>query len=192
MSRPSQPFRVGFVGTGAIAGVHLDAVTRFPGAVLVGVTDRDAARARGFAARARGVRVFPDLESMVAAGVDVVHVLTPPDTHAEEWDLDALRNAVHERFGFEPRIHDSKGLERESLRLAGLATPGSLLKQWDFSGGFGGPIKQDKLWYYATYREEGQYRSIPGIYPNLDAGDNTKWLYVQDKTKQAQAAAKGA
>jgi 2-alkyl-3-oxoalkanoate reductase len=94
MSRPSQPFRVGFVGTGAIASVHLDAVTRFPGAVLVGVTDRDAARARGFAARVRGVRVFPDLESMVAAGVDVVHVLTPPDTHAEV-ALEALERDCH-------------------------------------------------------------------------------------------------
>ena len=82
MRQPPKPFRVGFVGTGAIAGVHLDAVTRLPGAVLVGVTDRDAARARDFAARARGVRVFPDLESMVAAGVDVVHVLTPPHAHA--------------------------------------------------------------------------------------------------------------
>jgi predicted dehydrogenase/nucleoside-diphosphate-sugar epimerase len=78
----SAAFRVGFVGAGAIAGVHLDAVTRVPGAVLVGVTDRDGARAQAFAARARGVRAFPHLAAMVAAGVGVVHVLTPPDAHA--------------------------------------------------------------------------------------------------------------
>jgi predicted dehydrogenase/nucleoside-diphosphate-sugar epimerase len=83
MTRPLEPFRVGFVGTGAIAGVHRDAVARVPAALLVGVTDRDSARARAFAAGARGVRVFPDLESMVAAGVGVVHVLTPPHAHAE-------------------------------------------------------------------------------------------------------------
>jgi hypothetical protein len=76
----------------------------------------------------------------------------------------------------------------EALRLAGLATPGSLLKQWDFSAGVGGPIKQDKLWYYVTARDEGQYRSIPGMYPNLNAGDNARWLYVPDTTKQAQGA----
>jgi hypothetical protein len=76
----------------------------------------------------------------------------------------------------------------ESLRAAGLATPGSLLKQWDFSAGFGGPIKQDRLWYYVTGREEGQIRSIPGIYPNLNAGDDSRWLYVPDRTKQAQGA----
>src|SRR5262249_2212273 len=76
------PIRVGFVGAGAIAAVHRDAVTRLHGAVLVGITDRDPARARDFAARAHGVRAFPDLASMVDAGIDVVHVLTPPHTPA--------------------------------------------------------------------------------------------------------------
>ena len=94
MRRPARSFRVGFVGTGAIAGVHLDAVTQVPGAELVGVTDRDPARAQGFVARTRGVRVFPDLESLVAAGVDVVHVLTPPHAHAQV-ALEALERGCH-------------------------------------------------------------------------------------------------
>src|SRR5262245_16622804 len=92
--RPRERFQVGFVGTGAIAGVHLDAVTRIPGAVLVGVTDLDAERARAFAASTSGVRVFPDLESMVAAGVGVVHVLTPPHAHAQV-ALEALGRGCH-------------------------------------------------------------------------------------------------
>ena len=58
-------------------------------------------------------------ERLLDLGEEMIQVIIdeqcPPDTHAEEWDLDALRTAVHERFGFEPRIHDSKGLERESL-----------------------------------------------------------------------------
>src|SRR5262249_35699276 len=86
--------RVGLVGAGAIAAVHLDAVTEFPGAVLVGVTDRDPARARDCAARARGVRAFPDLASMVNAGIDVVHILTPPHTHARV-ALEALERGCH-------------------------------------------------------------------------------------------------
>ena len=76
----------------------------------------------------------------------------------------------------------------EALRARGLSTPGTLVKQWDFTGGVGGPIKKDRLWYYVTYRDEGQYRSIPGIYPNLNAGDATKWLYAPDLTRQAQGA----
>jgi predicted dehydrogenase/nucleoside-diphosphate-sugar epimerase len=94
MRRSSEQFRVGFVGTGAIAGVHLDAVARVPGALLVGVTDRDAERAHDFATRARGVSVFPDLASLVAAGADVVHVLTPPHTHAEV-ALEAIERDCH-------------------------------------------------------------------------------------------------
>jgi preprotein translocase subunit SecA len=38
----------------------------------------------------------------------------PPNRHAEEWDLEALTNAVKERFGFEPSL-DNQFLEREVL-----------------------------------------------------------------------------
>ena len=58
----------------------------------------------------------------------------------------------------------------DELKNAGLSTPGSLIKQWDFTGGVGGPIVRDRIWYYATARDEGQHRTIPGIFPNLNAG----------------------
>ncbi len=75
-----------------------------------------------------------------------------------------------------------------ALQTAGLAVPGVLLQQWDYTGGVGGPLKKDRLWYYGTLRDEGQHRSIPGIYPNLNAGDPTKFTYAPDLTKQAQGA----
>src|SRR4051812_8907575 len=59
----------------------------------------------------------------------------------------------------------------DELKAAGLRTPGALIKQWDFDTGFGGPLKRDSLWYFITLRDEGQHRTIPGIYPNLNAGD---------------------
>jgi hypothetical protein len=76
----------------------------------------------------------------------------------------------------------------DALKAAGLSTPGALLKQWDFDGGFGGPIRKDQVWFFVTARNEGQYRSIPGIYPNLNAGDASTFLYAPDRTKQAQGA----
>jgi Carboxypeptidase regulatory-like domain len=76
----------------------------------------------------------------------------------------------------------------QELKDAGLSTPGKLLKQWDETFGVGGPIKRDRLWYYVTYRDEGQHRSIPGIFPNLNAGDPNKWEYLPDLTKQARGA----
>ena len=71
----------------------------------------------------------------------------------------------------------------DDLQDRGLATPGKLLKQWDETFGVGGPIVKDRLWYYGTYRDEGQHRSIPGIFPNLNAGDPTKWEYLPDTTQ---------
>ncbi len=76
----------------------------------------------------------------------------------------------------------------DALKAAGLSTPGALLQQWDYTGGVGGPIVKDRLWYYGTLRDEGQHRSIPGIFPNLNAGDPTQFTYAPDTTKQAQGA----
>jgi hypothetical protein len=76
----------------------------------------------------------------------------------------------------------------EELRLAGLAVPGQVLKLWDVNAGIGGPIRRDRLWFYGTYRDEGSYRSIPGIFPNKNAGDPTKWTYEADTSRQAQGA----
>ena len=76
----------------------------------------------------------------------------------------------------------------DDLQNRGLAAPGKLLKQWDETFGVGGPIVKDRLWYYGTYRDEGQHRSIPGVFPNLNAGDPTKWEYLPDTTKEARGA----
>jgi hypothetical protein len=74
----------------------------------------------------------------------------------------------------------------QELQVLGLTTPGKLLKQWDFTGGVGGPIIRDRVWYYVTARDEGQYRSIPNIYPNLNAADPTKFLYAPDRTREVR------
>ena len=76
----------------------------------------------------------------------------------------------------------------DDLKNRGLSAPGELLKQWDETVGAGGPIRRDRLWYFGTFRDEGQHRSIPGIFPNLNVGDPTKWEYRPDTTKQARGA----
>jgi hypothetical protein len=76
----------------------------------------------------------------------------------------------------------------EELRAAGLSAPGQLLKLWDYSLGVGGPIKRDRLWYYAIFRDEGAYRSVPGMYANKNAGDPTKWTYEPDLDRQSRSA----
>jgi hypothetical protein len=70
------------------------------------------------------------------------------------------------------------------LAAAGLAAATPLQKVYDLNGAFGGPIKQDKVWYYVNARTQGSTRLIAGVQYNLNAGDPTKWFYVPDPNNQ--------
>jgi preprotein translocase subunit SecA len=48
----------------------------------------------------------------------IMDQLAPAHVHAEEWDLDALRAAVKERFNFTPTIDEKNALDRELLTKA--------------------------------------------------------------------------
>ena len=80
-------FRAGLVGAGNIAEFHAAAIKAYaalhPDEVeLVGLTDLDAAKAAA-AAEKWGTRAYADLDALVAAGANVIHVLTPPSSHAK-------------------------------------------------------------------------------------------------------------
>jgi predicted dehydrogenase/nucleoside-diphosphate-sugar epimerase len=77
-------FRAGIVGTGAISEYHVAAIKTVaaarPDVVLVGVCDRDPKRAAAQAERF-GTTAYASLDELVAAGANVIHVLTPPAAH---------------------------------------------------------------------------------------------------------------
>jgi len=74
--------RVGLVGAGYISEYHLAALKRLEPAVeIVGLCDLNADKAKAVAEKFR-TQAFPSLEALVAAGANVIHVLTPPDSHA--------------------------------------------------------------------------------------------------------------
>jgi len=87
-------YRVGLVGAGHISEFHIRALKRVAGVELVGVTDLDAERAKNLATRFSAGKVFADLAEMGKAGLDVVHVMTPPSSHAE-LTLQALDLGCH-------------------------------------------------------------------------------------------------
>ena len=64
--------RVGLLGLGYFAGFHREAWGRIPGAALVATADADPARGANHA----------DLAGLMAAGVDLLDIATPPPTHA--------------------------------------------------------------------------------------------------------------
>jgi hypothetical protein len=71
----------------------------------------------------------------------------------------------------------------DALRTAGLRSPQELIKVWEVNPMGGGPIKRDKLWFYATYREVYAENTIPGMFVNRNAGDPTKFLVDFDQAR---------
>lgn len=76
------PLRSAVVGCGAIAYEHLPFLASSPQSKLVGVCDRSAALADAARDRFHVEAAFTDFDAMLAeARPDIVHVLTPPQTH---------------------------------------------------------------------------------------------------------------
>src|SRR6202795_140776 len=86
--------RVGLVGAGYISEFHASAVQRVPNARLVGVADVDTSRAAALATRFGLPKIFPTMEALIDEGVDVIHILTPPDSHAQ-LAISALKSGCH-------------------------------------------------------------------------------------------------
>jgi hypothetical protein len=74
----------------------------------------------------------------------------------------------------------------DEQRAKGLSTPLKPIKLWDVNPSFGGPIKRDRLWFFATYRYQYNLQSVASMWDNKNAGDNTKWTYDPDFTKQSK------
>ncbi len=73
----------------------------------------------------------------------------------------------------------SQGSNLDStLQAFGIQNPPTIHNNYDTSGSLGGPIKKDKLWFYASVRYFGQAQDIPGAYANANAGDPNAWTYV--------------
>lgn len=54
----------------------------------------------------------------------------------------------------------------DALRARGLSKGFSIRKRYDVGGGVGGPLKQDRLWFFGTWRKFTQSEYAPGNYFN--------------------------
>ncbi|MBX2808514.1 MAG: Gfo/Idh/MocA family oxidoreductase [Cellvibrionaceae bacterium] len=77
------PLRAGIVGAGYISEFHVKSLKRQSNTQLVSICDLNEAAAKRLAAGEDNVQVYTDLDKMLAeANLDVVHILTQPDSHA--------------------------------------------------------------------------------------------------------------
>lgn len=90
----TESLRVGVVGGGVIAATHIPYI-RKAGGVVVGVADLSAVRANDIADRFALRSIYRSVADLIERErPDVVHVLTPPHTHAEV-TVAALERGVH-------------------------------------------------------------------------------------------------
>lgn len=87
-------FKIGIVGAGYVSGHHLRALRSLPLVQVVGIADLDFDRVQTVARKFNIPRAYANVEELLASGVDVVHVLTPPAFHAKI-AIQALQAGAH-------------------------------------------------------------------------------------------------
>ena len=70
----------------------------------------------------------------------------------------------------------------DALRAKGLTAVNSLKKIWDVNPAWGGPIVQDKLWFFNAFRNWGSVNYLAGLYFNATP---LAWTYTPDRSRQA-------
>jgi predicted dehydrogenase/nucleoside-diphosphate-sugar epimerase len=186
---PDTRLRVGLVGAGYISEFHARAIQRVPNARIMGIADVVNSRAATLAARFSIPKVFPTMEAMLNEGVDVIHVLTPPNTHAQ-LAIAALKNGCHVLVE-KPLATNAEEVDRISAAAAdaqkSVCVNHSMLydrfvsKALNLvrSGAIGDPLTFD----YFRSSEYPPYRGGPlpihyqdGGYPFLDQGVHALYL----------------
>jgi hypothetical protein len=73
----------------------------------------------------------------------------------------------------------------DDLKSRGLSTPNSIKTNWEVNPGFGGPIRQDKLWFFASARYTKDEGYIAGMFYNKNANNPNAWAYEPDPNRPA-------
>jgi predicted dehydrogenase len=157
MARQLSDIRSAVIGTGFIAGLHIDALRR-TGVQVAGVLTRDAEAARG---SGRFPRVYDDLEQLCADdSIDAVHVTSPNHLHfpqvraliaagkhvvcekplalsaedgavmLEEAERAGVVHAVCFNIRFNPVVHHARSMVREGRIGTPRLVHGSYLQDW--------------------------------------------------------------
>src|SRR5215471_15982031 len=68
----------------------------------------------------------------------------------------------------------------DNLRALGFADALATIKNWDANFSFGGPIKRDRLWFFANTRTTGNYAETQNQYANKNVGNAAVWTWAPD------------
>jgi len=74
----------------------------------------------------------------------------------------------------------------DRMRSFGITQPPALRSNWDLSGSLGGPLKRDRLWFFANTRAWANASVVDGIFANRYAGDASHWDYAANPAIEAR------
>jgi hypothetical protein len=74
----------------------------------------------------------------------------------------------------------------DDLRAVGIDETPGIIKSYDGSVSYGGPIMRDRLWFFGSYRRLNTETAVEGIRGNANMGDLSRWDWVEDPTTIAR------
>ena len=74
----------------------------------------------------------------------------------------------------------------DELRAQGISETPGIIKAYDTSASFGGPIKRDRLWFYGSIRRLNTETAVEGIVANANTGNLARWDWVGDASLPAR------
>jgi hypothetical protein len=83
----------------------------------------------------------------------------------------------------------SEGMQSDNftpeLQARGATQPTPVTRVYDVNTSAGGPIVQDRLWYYFTFRVQGQRQNTQNVFYNQNAGNASSFVYAPDLSRPA-------
>ena len=73
----------------------------------------------------------------------------------------------------------------DDLRRQGLRTPDAVRKLWDLNPGFGGPIRQNTVWFYVSALYSGSQLDVADMFFNKNANNPNAWTFEPDLDRPA-------
>src|SRR5688500_2638179 len=74
----------------------------------------------------------------------------------------------------------------DELRAVGIEETPGIIKSYDGSVSYGGPIKRDRVWFFGSYRRLNTETAVEGIVANANQGDLSRWDWVADDSITAR------
>jgi hypothetical protein len=74
----------------------------------------------------------------------------------------------------------------DELRAVGITETPGIIKAYDASISYGGPIIRDRLWFYGSYRKLNTVTQIEGVRWNKNTFDMSRWDWVEDPSINAR------